>query len=114
MNAARGRAWRGGVAIRRRLIDTLAGVQLARHTGDEDIPQFHAEALRNLAAQDAAVETLEQHGATVVIEAELAAPSVRAERAELMHLPASRGSQLTRSAPRFACRRPGAALISLH
>lgn len=47
--------------------DTPATFAMLRATGDEDIPQLHTEALRNLAAQDAAVETLEQHGATVVM-----------------------------------------------
>ena len=50
--------------------DTPSTFAMLRATGDEDIPQLHAEALRNLAAQDASVEMLEQDGAIVAVVAD--------------------------------------------
>jgi uncharacterized protein YtpQ (UPF0354 family) len=47
--------------------DTATAFSLTRASGGEDVAALHAEALRNLASQEAAVESIDVDGSTVLI-----------------------------------------------
>jgi hypothetical protein len=81
--------------------DTPATFAMLRATGDDDMPQLHAEALRNLAAQGVSIETLELHSATVVtVEGSFYAAEKLLDTAFMQTLHARFGELIAASVPR--------------